>query len=202
MYSVALSNSLPVLLSDRLLPTWKERRRKRQTGQGLLLALTTTRSLATSPRLSLAYRPDRLQKLVYAVPSSSPFPSHPTAPLLLLLLRPFSSCTMSSTPTSDTLLLLETAHFAAIAHANQVRKNHQRTPYINHPLDVARRIAAPGSSLAPTPPVHILQAAMLHDVVEDTEVSFDSEPVACGAAATAFCSFSLFVDGPVHGRRY
>ncbi|ORY75006.1 HD domain-containing protein 3 [Leucosporidium creatinivorum] len=79
----------------------------------------------------------------------------------------------SSSSSSDTLLLLETAHFAAIAHAKQVRKNHARTPYINHPLDVARRIAAPGSTLSPSPPVHILQAAMLHDVVEDTEYTAD-----------------------------
>lgn len=93
--------------------------------------------------------------------------------LAFISLRASSRSMSSSSSSSDTLLLLETAHFAAIAHAKQVRKNHARTPYINHPLDVARRIAAPGSTLSPSPPVHILQAAMLHDVVEDTEVSFE-----------------------------
>lgn len=73
---------------------------------------------------------------------------------------------MSST--SDLLLLLETAAFAATAHEHQRRKNHRQTPYVNHPLDVARRIAAPGSSLSPSPDVAILQAALLHDTIEDT----------------------------------
>lgn len=87
------------------------------------------------------------------------------------------STSTSSSP-SDLLLLLQTAQFASLAHASQVRKNHQRTPYINHPLDVARRLADRGSSLhhhqpeGEGAPVWVLQAALLHDVVEDTEVSY------------------------------
>ncbi|SCV68817.1 BQ2448_938 [Microbotryum intermedium] len=47
------------------------------------------------------------------------------------------------------------------------------TPYIQHPLDVARRIAAPPSSLAPSPDLKILQTAILHDTIEDTDVTPD-----------------------------
>ncbi|KAI5481406.1 hypothetical protein MNV49_004162 [Pseudohyphozyma bogoriensis] len=77
----------------------------------------------------------------------------------------------TSSSTSDALLLLKTATFAAEKHKDQRRKNTAQTPYINHPLQVAHLIAAEGSSLYPNPPVHILQAAMLHDTVEDTDTS-------------------------------
>ncbi|SGY30271.1 BQ5605_C002g01137 [Microbotryum silenes-dioicae] len=77
----------------------------------------------------------------------------------------------SLSQSSDTLLLLETLAFSARAHEKQKRKNKQGTPYIQHPLDVARRIAAPPSSLAPSPDVKILQAAILHDTIEDTDVT-------------------------------
>lgn len=76
-----------------------------------------------------------------------------------------------SSNTSDLSILLETAAFAAHKHRHQSRKNAQKTPYINHPIDVARRIASPGSSLYPNVPVEILQAALLHDTIEDTETS-------------------------------
>ena len=35
-------------------------------------------------------------------------------------------------------LILQAAEFAAIKHRSQTRKDPQRTPYINHPLGVAR----------------------------------------------------------------
>ncbi|GAA5866371.1 hypothetical protein JCM1840_001290 [Sporobolomyces johnsonii] len=77
----------------------------------------------------------------------------------------------SSSSSADLALLLHTAHFASIAHASQRRKSRLSPAYIQHPLDVARRLAAEGSSIAPNPPVAVLQAAMLHDVIEDTDVT-------------------------------
>lgn len=46
--------------------------------------------------------------------------------------------------TTTTALLLKAAAFAAEKHANQRRKDRARTPYINHPLAVARVLAEEG----------------------------------------------------------
>ncbi|KAM0793350.1 hypothetical protein ACM66B_000805 [Microbotryomycetes sp. NB124-2] len=74
---------------------------------------------------------------------------------------------------SDMSLLLDTVHYAAVAHQSQRRKSPGQAPYIQHPVDVARRIAGAGSSLNGKAPVHILQAALLHDVVEDCDLTAD-----------------------------
>ncbi len=55
--------------------------------------------------------------------------------------------------------------FAAHAHRNQRRKNADAIPYINHPLSVMRRV----SQVCSDP--DILSAAVLHDVVEDCNVT-------------------------------
>ncbi|GAA6031935.1 hypothetical protein JCM8097_003350 [Rhodosporidiobolus ruineniae] len=81
--------------------------------------------------------------------------------------RPF----MSGLPPSHLSTLLDAAHFAAVAHSQQRRKSPAAPAYIEHPIDVARRLADVGSSLHPDPPVEILQAAILHDTIEDTDVS-------------------------------
>lgn len=67
--------------------------------------------------------------------------------------------------------LLEAAHFAAVAHSQQRRKSAARPAYIQHPIHVALLLASPESSLYPDPPVEILQAAVLHDTIEDTDVT-------------------------------
>jgi guanosine-3',5'-bis(diphosphate) 3'-pyrophosphohydrolase len=64
-------------------------------------------------------------------------------------------------------LLLHAAAFAADKHRNQRRKDHARTPYINHPLAVARVLAEEGGVKDP----QILAAAILHDTLEDTETT-------------------------------
>ncbi|XP_076003050.1 guanosine-3',5'-bis(diphosphate) 3'-pyrophosphohydrolase MESH1 [Genypterus blacodes] len=68
---------------------------------------------------------------------------------------------------SDVALLLETANFAAEKHRNQRRKDPEQTPYINHPLGVARILSHEGGITN----IEVLQAALLHDTVEDTETS-------------------------------
>jgi (p)ppGpp synthase/HD superfamily hydrolase len=65
--------------------------------------------------------------------------------------------------------LLETLVFAADKHSSQRRKDAASTPYIGHPIGVAHLIATVGGvQHLPT-----LQAAILHDVVEDTKTPLD-----------------------------
>jgi guanosine-3',5'-bis(diphosphate) 3'-pyrophosphohydrolase len=65
---------------------------------------------------------------------------------------------------SDTPLILKALEFAARRHRTQLRKGLDRTPYINHPIQVASLLA---NFAGETDPV-LLAAAILHDVIEDT----------------------------------
>ncbi|XP_047437008.1 guanosine-3',5'-bis(diphosphate) 3'-pyrophosphohydrolase MESH1 [Mugil cephalus] len=68
---------------------------------------------------------------------------------------------------SDATLLLETVHFAAEKHRSQRRKDPEQTPYINHPVGVARILSHEGG----VTDIEVLQAALLHDTVEDTDTT-------------------------------
>jgi guanosine-3',5'-bis(diphosphate) 3'-pyrophosphohydrolase len=61
-------------------------------------------------------------------------------------------------------LLLRATAFAADRHRAQKRKDKDRTPYINHPIDVASRLANIGG----VQDIDVLVAAVLHDTIEDT----------------------------------
>lgn len=65
------------------------------------------------------------------------------------------------------LLILKACEFAADKHRNQRRKDDARTPYINHPLAVARVLADEGG----VKDAEILAAAILHDTLEDTQTT-------------------------------
>ena len=65
--------------------------------------------------------------------------------------------------------LLRAADFAARKHAGQRRKDPEATPYINHPIAVAELLAC----FAGVTDLVTLQAALLHDVLEDTETSVE-----------------------------
>ncbi|XP_078667078.1 guanosine-3',5'-bis(diphosphate) 3'-pyrophosphohydrolase MESH1-like [Branchiostoma floridae x Branchiostoma belcheri] len=65
--------------------------------------------------------------------------------------------------------LIECMNFAAVKHKNQRRKDPDKTPYINHPIGVAYILMKEGGITD----VQVLQAALLHDTVEDTETSFE-----------------------------
>jgi len=65
--------------------------------------------------------------------------------------------------------LLRAAVFAARKHVNQRRKGSQRSPYINHVLDVANLLVEEGK----VDDVDVLCAAILHDTVEDTDTTFE-----------------------------
>ena len=60
--------------------------------------------------------------------------------------------------------LIEAAMFAAEKHRDCRRKDVEATPYINHPIKVASLLAGAGK----IDDVEMLQAALLHDTVEDT----------------------------------
>lgn len=91
------------------------------------------------------------------------------------------------TETDATVKLMECVNFAAVKHRNQRRKDSDATPYINHPIGnkitsfkytgaywlynagVARIL----SYEAGITDLVVLQAALLHDTVEDTDTSFE-----------------------------
>jgi len=67
----------------------------------------------------------------------------------------------------DLLTILDAAVFAAEKHQGQVRKNKHHSPYITHPLLVARAIYDIGN----IDDTCILSAAILHDTLEDTRTT-------------------------------
>jgi len=66
-------------------------------------------------------------------------------------------------------LILKAAHFAAKKHRDQRRKDEDASPYINHPISVAKIISEIGNVEDP----EVLAAALLHDTIEDTETTID-----------------------------
>jgi (p)ppGpp synthase/HD superfamily hydrolase len=74
---------------------------------------------------------------------------------------------LSDTTKETSSSLLAALKFAAHKHSRQRRKDSEATPYINHPIEVAEVLSRIGGITdLPT-----LQAAILHDTLEDTETS-------------------------------
>lgn len=71
-----------------------------------------------------------------------------------------TSDTNNQTPAA----LLAALRFAAHKHSRQRRKDSDATPYIHHPIAVAEVLARIGRVTDPA----TLQAAILHDTIEDT----------------------------------
>lgn len=69
--------------------------------------------------------------------------------------------------------LLEALHFAAGKHRDHRRKCPDASPYINHPIRVAELIARAGRVSDLT----TLQAAILHDTLEDTETTLQTKSI-------------------------
>ena len=65
---------------------------------------------------------------------------------------------------NDISLFLTALKFSAYKHRNQRRKN-RITPYINHPIEVAEMLWKIGK----VRDMDLIIAALLHDVLEDTE---------------------------------
>ncbi|MEX2571530.1 MAG: HD domain-containing protein [Gemmatimonadota bacterium] len=66
---------------------------------------------------------------------------------------------------SSVAALLDALAFAADKHRDQRRKGAGRPPFINHSIDVAEILARAGGVSDPV----TLQAAVLHDTLEDTD---------------------------------
>src|SRR5690606_19505770 len=65
--------------------------------------------------------------------------------------------------------LLTALHFAAEKHRLQRRKDPDASPYINHLIEVASLLSNTGG----VSDLDLLQAAVLHDVLEDTDTTAD-----------------------------
>ncbi len=78
-------------------------------------------------------------------------------------------------------LVLAAATFAARKHRDQRRKDQERSPYINHPLDVAYILYVEGG----VRDASVLAAALLHDTVEDTDTTQDELAQRFGEAVAA-----------------
>ena len=78
--------------------------------------------------------------------------------------------------------LLEAINFAAYKHKDQRRKGVNAEPYINHPLAVAKLL----TDVAIVYDLDILQAAILHDTIEDTETSREELLMKFGKAVTDY----------------
>jgi guanosine-3',5'-bis(diphosphate) 3'-pyrophosphohydrolase len=67
----------------------------------------------------------------------------------------------------DLAAVMRALDFAAQKHALQRRKGEAGEPYINHPIRVARYLSDVAGITDPA----VLQAALLHDTLEDTDTS-------------------------------
>jgi len=67
---------------------------------------------------------------------------------------------------ADAPLIFRAIRFAAKAHEGQVRKG-LRVPYVYHPMDVGRILMDMGC------PEELVAAGILHDTVEDTDVTLE-----------------------------
>jgi guanosine-3',5'-bis(diphosphate) 3'-pyrophosphohydrolase len=65
-------------------------------------------------------------------------------------------------------LVIKAAVYAAEKHKYQRRKGFNQVPYINHPLKVAMLLADAGEEGE-----NLIIAAILHDVIEDTDASYE-----------------------------
>lgn len=68
---------------------------------------------------------------------------------------------------TDTALIVRAAAFAAHKHRDQRRKDVRASPYINHPIELARVLAEVGGVTDAV----TLSAALLHDTLEDTDTT-------------------------------
>ncbi|MFP6747815.1 MAG: HD domain-containing protein [Alphaproteobacteria bacterium] len=68
---------------------------------------------------------------------------------------------------NEILLITQVMRFAADCHAGHRRKGESREPYVNHVIEVAELVATATKG----EDINLVAAALLHDVLEDTEVT-------------------------------
>jgi len=98
-------------------------------------------------------------------------------------LKTAASANNDLSSSSDSCLadILFTVDFAAQKHKSQRRKDPEKTPYINHPIGVANILIQEGG----VEDVEVVQAALLHDTVEDTDTTFEELEEMFGKTVTA-----------------
>jgi len=69
----------------------------------------------------------------------------------------------------ESQLLIDALAFAALKHRDQRRKDPEASPYINHPISLARVLSVE----AGLHDAELLAAAVLHDTLEDTQTTFE-----------------------------
>lgn len=82
--------------------------------------------------------------------------------------------------TSDIALILHALEFASIKHKDQRRKDAEASPYINHPIALAKVLCIEGGITDPK----VICGALLHDTIEDTETTAEELNVHFGKAIT------------------
>ena len=78
--------------------------------------------------------------------------------------------------------LLSALRFAAHKHRDHRRKDPAASPYINHPIEVAELLANVGN----VSDLELLQAAILHDTIEDTDTTSEELEEMFGARVRGF----------------
>jgi guanosine-3',5'-bis(diphosphate) 3'-pyrophosphohydrolase len=77
---------------------------------------------------------------------------------------------------TDVGIILKALKFAAEKHRQQRRKDADKTPYINHPIEVAEIL----STIGRLEDASALAAAILHDTIEDTATTAEELKQAFG----------------------
>jgi len=77
--------------------------------------------------------------------------------------------------------LVDAIAFAADKHRRQRRKDAEASPYINHPIALARVLTVEAGLSDPL----LLAAAVLHDTLEDTETTYEELRERFGAAVAS-----------------
>lgn len=78
--------------------------------------------------------------------------------------------------------ILNAVSFAAEKHKSQRRKGTESAPYINHPIAVAKLI----TNIGKVYDLDVIQAAILHDTIEDTETTQEELIGLFGKDVTAY----------------
>jgi guanosine-3',5'-bis(diphosphate) 3'-pyrophosphohydrolase len=79
------------------------------------------------------------------------------------------AATVKAKAHAEITLLMDALAFSAYKHRNQRRKDVEASPYINHPIALARVLAVEGQITDHK----TLAAAILHDTLEDTETTYE-----------------------------
>jgi guanosine-3',5'-bis(diphosphate) 3'-pyrophosphohydrolase len=79
---------------------------------------------------------------------------------------------------SSLVALLHALHFAADKHRDHRRKGEEASPYVNHLIEVVESLAREGG----VTDLVTLQAAILHDTLEDTQTTAEELESRFGAA--------------------